>query len=191
MPEQEMNIEEIKKQCIFCHIAAGRVASKKVHEDQKVSAVLDINPANPGHILLLPKEHFSIMPQIPDEDIGYLGMTAKALSSTLLRAMKCHGTTIFVANGVAAGQRAQHFIIHVIPRMENDSLSIELPERKISAEKLTEIKKLLLPAVKKTLGKAVEDLPEKPTETAEKKEPEHKKKSDSADLDDISRLLGT
>lgn len=200
MPDGEPNLEEIKKQCIFCHIVSGRVASKKVYDDQKISAVLDINPANPGHLLVLPKEHYSIMPQIPDDEIGNIGMNLKALSSTLLRALKCHGTTIFVANGVSAGQRAQHFIAHVIPRMENDALNIELPEKKIAADKIDELRNLLLPSVKKLLGKCAEPSPK---QTESKKEPEKKESakeepaakkssgsSNKTDLDEIARLLG-
>src|SRR3989344_7642914 len=101
-----------KKQCIFCHIISGKVQSKNVYEDEKVIAVLDINPANPGHILLMPKEHYVVMPQMPEDDIGYIFMVAKALSHALLQALKAGGTNIFVANGLAAGQRAQHFMVH-------------------------------------------------------------------------------
>lgn len=204
MPDAEPNLEEVKKQCIFCHIVAGRVASKKVYDEQKINAVLDINPANPGHILVLPKVHYSIMPQIPDEEIGDIGMNLKSFSSVLLRALKCHGTTIFIANGVAAGQRAQHFMAHVIPRMDDDGLNIELPEKKIASDKLIEIKNLLIPSVKKLLGKAAEPSPivEKKdagkNEDVEKNESssnkgdlrESPKKSASTDLDDIARLLG-
>jgi len=164
---EQPSIEEIKKQCIFCHISAGRVAAKKIYEDDKVSAILDINPANPGHILLIPKEHYAIMPQIPDEHISHTGMITKALSASLLRALKTEGTTVFIANGIAAGQRAQHFITHIIPRMENDNIGIELQQHKISQEKLDDIKNALLPSIKKLLGNAAEP---------EKKEKEQKKK---------------
>ena len=57
---KNMSPEEIqelqKQQCIFCHIVSGKVASRKVYEDDSVIAILDIHPANPGHVLLLPKE---------------------------------------------------------------------------------------------------------------------------------------
>ncbi len=194
-----MNVEEIKKQCIFCHIVAGMVAAKKVFEDDKITAILDINPANPGHILLMPKEHYAIMPQIPDDVIGHLGMISKALSAAILRAFKAQGTTVFVANGVAAGQRAQHFMMHVIPRMENDGIGIELPQRKITDDKLKEIKKALIPSIKNALGSAAEeennkkdkeDKKEEKTEKKELKKTENKPPKDS-DLDEIARLLGT
>ena len=191
MPEEELSIDEARKQCVFCHIAAGRVASKKVYDDSKIAVLLDINPANPGHVLIVPKEHQAIMPQISDDDIGVIGMTAKAVSSALLRALKCQGTTLFIANGVAAGQRAQHFMMHIIPRMESDGLNIELPERKITAEKLCEIRNLLLPSVRKILGSCAEndDSAVKSNAAAKDKRESSAKLSDSANLDDIARLF--
>src|SRR3989338_8001094 len=87
----QMSPEELKefqkKQCIFCHITAGKVDAKKIFEDDQVIALLDINPAQPGHILLLPKEHYAIMPLVPDEVLHHLFITAKKLSHTLLKAM--------------------------------------------------------------------------------------------------------
>jgi len=81
---QKMSPEELrefqKKQCIFCQIIAGKMKGKKVYEDDVCFALLDINPAQIGHILLLPKEHYSIMPQIPEEEIKHLGIVSKKLS---------------------------------------------------------------------------------------------------------------
>jgi histidine triad (HIT) family protein len=122
-PEQIAELQ--KKNCIFCHIVAGRVSSKKVYEDDRCLAILDINPANPGHILLLPKEHFQIMPLVPEELIAHLLIIAKHLSQSQLRALKAQGTTIMIANGLVAGQRAPHFMLHIIPRKENDGVGFE------------------------------------------------------------------
>ncbi len=207
MPEQQMGEEQMKalqekikqmspeelkefqkKQCIFCQIISGKVQSKKVFEDESTIGILDINPANPGHILLLPKEHYSIMPQIPEDDIGHLFMTAKALSNAMLRALEVQGTNIIVANGVAAGQRAQHFMIHVIPRKENDGLKFEIPQKTNKLEDLEEIRKKL---VENLGGKAKEEkesiepvaLPKKVVEaefeekTEEEKVPQKKKET--------------
>jgi len=129
---KDMSPEELKKlqqeQCIFCHIISGKVASKKVYEDKVCIAILDINPANPGHVLIIPKEHHPIMPLIPDEEIQHLGMVSKAISQVLLKALKVEGTTVFIANGAVAGQRAQHFMIHVIPRKEGDNIGLTIPK---------------------------------------------------------------
>ena len=147
---KQMSPEELKefqkKQCIFCQIISGKVQSKKVFEDDVSVGILDINPANPGHILLMPKEHYSIMPQIPEKEIVHLFMLTKSLSNTMLRALEVQGTNIVVANGVVAGQRAQHFMIHIIPRMDNDGLNLNLNEKEIQKE---ELKKIKIPILKK------------------------------------------
>ena len=161
-PQQQMSPEQIKalqekiknmspdelkefqkKQCIFCQIIGGKVQSKKVYDDENVIAVLDVNPANPGHILIMPKEHYSIMPQIPEEEIGHIFLVAKSLSNTSLRALEVQGSNIIVANGVVAGQRAQHFMVHLIPRKENDGLNFQVPQKTISEQELQKIRKTL------------------------------------------------
>src|SRR3989344_2322608 len=96
-PEQLKEFQ--KQQCIFCQIVKGKVASKKIYEDERCIAILDINPANPGHILLMPKEHYSIMPQLPESELGHLAMVSKAISHMMLNALKAEGTNIFIANG--------------------------------------------------------------------------------------------
>jgi histidine triad (HIT) family protein len=123
---KNMSPEELqefqKQQCIFCQIIAGKVPAKKVFEDEKVIAILDINPAAKGHLLLLPKEHYAIMPQIPQEDIGHYFVIAKQLSQRMLQSLKVAGTSLFIANGLAAGQKAQHFMLHIIPRSDGDGI---------------------------------------------------------------------
>lgn len=162
MPEQQMSEEQVKalqekvknmspeelkefqkKQCIFCQIISGKVQSRRIYEDDKVLAILDVNPGNPGHILVMPKEHYSIMPQIPDNEIGHIFMVAKALSNASLRALEVHGSNIIVANGVAAGQRAQHFMAHLIPRKENDNIGFQIPQETIPEEELQKIRRAL------------------------------------------------
>jgi len=173
-----------KQQCIFCQIASGKVASRKIYEDEKVVGVLDINPANPGHVLLITKEHYVVMPQIPDDVVAHIGMVAKGISHALLRALKAQGTTIFAANGVAAGQRAQHFMLHIIPRMENDGIGIEPPEHKISAADYKKILKALKPGIAKAFGQRVEEEPEEKVEKAEETGAEVKKETEKEDAEE-------
>mgnify|MGYP006283034873 CR=1 FL=1 len=149
-PEELMEFQ--KQQCIFCHIIEGKVEAKKVYEDNIVLAVLDINPANPGHILLLPKEHYAIMPQIPEEELGHMFLAVRELSNSLLKALGVEGTNIFIANGAAAGQRAQHFMIHIIPRADGDNVTLEMPKKEIPAEQMEQIRKTVASAVSKITG---------------------------------------
>ncbi|MFH1315905.1 MAG: HIT domain-containing protein [Candidatus Woesearchaeota archaeon] len=195
----KMSPEELrefqKKNCIFCHIISGKVQSKKIYEDDKVVAILDINPANPGHILVLTKEHYSIMPQIPESTVKYLGIIAKQLSRSVLKTLKVEGTTIFIANGTAAGQRAQHFIMHIIPRAEGDKLGIELKPGNISEKD----QMILLDALRKKIVSPAglneddsdkdsqeEDMEEEKDEEERQqrvKELEQEEKEDDSDLD--------
>ncbi len=147
-PEQIAEYQ--KKNCIFCHIINNRIPSYKVYEDDKVLAILDINPIHPGHILLLPKEHYYLLSQIPDKLIRYLFVVAKYLSSAMIKTLGAGGVNIFVANGAGAGQKAPHFMIHLIPRFEDDGLEIfKLPGYKIDENVL----KQLADVLKKLLAK--------------------------------------
>ena len=143
---KRMSPEELKEfqkqQCIFCQIIAEKIPSKKVYDDEKSVAILDINPAAQGHILLLPKEHYAIMPQVPEPELKHLSIVSKKLSQAILRGLKVSGTNIFIANGFAAGQKAQHFMIHIIPRKEGDGI-LNLQERNID-EKAIQGAKLLI-----------------------------------------------
>ena len=183
---KRMSPEELKefqkRNCVFCQIIIGQIPAKKVYEDDHCLAVLEINPAAPGHILLLPKEHHAIMPQIPEEEIGHLFMAAKHVSHALLRGLKCGGINLFVANGAVAGQKFQHFVIHLIPRKESDGIKLELPQREIPEDILSKINEVVqnrfneLMGIKKELVKVeTKEHAEKKKEAADEEESEKKK----------------
>lgn len=171
---KEMNPEELrdfqKKQCIFCQIISGKVASKKVYEDDKCLAILDINPANPGHVLILPKEHYAIMPLMPEDEINHLFRIARKVSKSQIRMIKADGTNMFIANGAAAGQKAPHFMIHIIPRKANDGITaFNLPKNQISEEDQEKLRSAIKRRVDDHFG--IEHEPVEPVEPA-KPEPE-------------------
>lgn len=140
---KNMSSEELqelqRQQCIFCQIIAGKIPSKKVYEDALCLAILDINPAAKGHLLLLPKEHYAIMPQLPEKVLGHLAIVSKNLSQVLLKLLRADGTTLFIANGAAAGQRAQHFMMHLLPRKTGDGI-LQAEERFVGAETALKVK---------------------------------------------------
>lgn len=121
-PEEALKAQ--KQNCIFCKITSGEIPSKKVYEDANFVGILDINPAAKGHVLIIPKEHYQIMPQIPPDIVGLLGVATKNVSSMILKAGGVEGTTIFIGNGFVAGQKAPHFIVHVIPRKTGDGINL-------------------------------------------------------------------
>jgi histidine triad (HIT) family protein len=133
-PNQD-NAADVKQQCVFCQIIAGKISSRKIYEDESCIAILDINPANPGHTLILPKEHYSIMPLMPEKEMAAMFNAAKRVSRAMLRSLKADGTNIFIANGAAAGQKAPHAILHVIPRKQGDGITcFTLPKNKIGED---------------------------------------------------------
>ena len=56
--------------CIFCKIAAGEIPSKTLYEDEKFRVILDLGPATRGHALVIPKEHYADLYEIPEETAG-------------------------------------------------------------------------------------------------------------------------
>ena len=201
--------ESPEQQCIFCKIIKNEIPSKKVYEDEIVSVILDINPANLGHLLVLPKQHYAIMPQIPGKELAHMFKIAKHMSNCLLKAMSVKGTTIFAANGAGAGQKAPHFMIHVIPRSEGDGL-FDIPKKDVNEADLEKIKEMIIIKLKEKLGRDPVQRTEKPKEELKeetkkeqkfekevveekpkKKEPKKKieKKEEEVDIDKLTDML--
>ena len=113
-----------KQDCIFCRIISGEIPSTTIYENSKFKVIMDIAPANKGHVLILPKEHYDNIYDIDTATAGELfelaAMTARALKSVL----GCDGMNILQNNGTGAGQTVFHFHIHIIPRFEDDTVNI-------------------------------------------------------------------
>lgn len=138
LPSEE--VEALRQQqCPFCMIAAGKIPAKTVYEDDMVKAVLDINPASKGHIIVFPKTHYQFLFMVPDNEVSRLFQVANKLSKIVFEVMGAQGTNIFVANGQAAGQNAPHVLIHVIPRFENDKIGLVWQPKKAEEKELEEI----------------------------------------------------
>lgn len=131
-PSQEEILAQQKANCIFCKIIAGEIESKKVYEDNDFIGLLDIKPAAPGHVLLLPKEHVPILQILPHEKIVAFYKTAAELAGIIKEAMIAEKMTIFLAGGYAAGQQSPHVMLHIIPREKGDGLdALEVPEMNV------------------------------------------------------------
>ncbi len=131
MPSQEeleqMSPEEIaalqKQNCPFCKIIKGEIPSRKIYEDEDIIAILDINPASKGHMLIMPKEHIPILPLVPPLVFKKLFLTTKILARAAKETLMASGISIFIANGAVAGQQSPHFLFHIIPREVEDNLN--------------------------------------------------------------------
>ena len=125
--------------CIICQIIGNNIPSKKVYEDDKVLAVLDVNGANPGHCFIMPKNHYPIIEQVPDVEIGRLFQVSNKISSAIFESLGAQGTNIFVANGIPAGQTVAHFTINVIPRKDNDGINLQWQSKQLSEEEMSTV----------------------------------------------------
>ncbi|NLB69415.1 MAG: HIT family protein [Lentisphaerae bacterium] len=113
--------------CVFCRIIDGSIPSVKVYESDNVIAFLDINPMEKGHVLVVPKQHWRTISDVPvdapdavrcaEEAMYIVRVTAKALGEGL-----ADGTNILQANGACAGQTVPHLHFHVIPRYGGETL---------------------------------------------------------------------
>jgi histidine triad (HIT) family protein len=115
--------------CIFCKIVRKEIPADIVFEDEKSLAFLDINPVNPGHLLLVPKEHYSYMNETPDELVSHLFTTAKSLMPKLQSAVNADVVVLTVV-----GTDVPHFHIHLIPRFKEDGLAGFWPTKKYTSE---------------------------------------------------------
>jgi len=122
-----------KQQCLFCGIADGRIDSKVIYEDEKVVAVLDINPANLGHCLVFPKEHFG---SLKNFEVGHLFNVVNKLNDKIKEVVKAEGSNVFVAEGEVAGQRFDHVVVHIIPRFKDDKVVFSWENKQVSEEEL-------------------------------------------------------
>ena len=110
--------------CIFCKILAGEIPSTAVYEDDDFKAILDVNPAARGHVIILPKNHAANIYELPDEDASKIMVVAKKIATAIEKAYRCDGVNILQNNGEAAGQTVFHLHVHVIPRFKGDTVNI-------------------------------------------------------------------
>lgn len=106
--------------CIFCKIANGEIPSATLYEDEDFRVILDLGPANAGHALILPKEHFANILELDEAVAAKVLPVAAKIGAAQMKALGCDGFNVLQNNGTAAGQSVFHFHVHVIPRYEND-----------------------------------------------------------------------
>lgn len=115
------------EQCIFCRIIGGEEMVSVVYEDDKAIAFLDIQPVSGGHTLIVSKEHYATLFDLPDDLLAHCASVAKRLARGLKKATGAEAINIFSANGKAGGQDILHFHLHLIPIREGEPFALQLP----------------------------------------------------------------
>jgi len=118
------------KNCIFCDIVRGRTEATFAYQDDVVSAFMDIQPVNPGHIDIVPNLHAAYLADLPEETGAHIFRVAQRLAKALRSSgLKCEGVNFFLADGEAAMQEIFHVHFHVFPRYDGDGLGLRFAER--------------------------------------------------------------
>lgn len=106
--------------CLFCKIIEGGIPAYKVYEDDNFLAFLDINPINPGHTLIIPKEHYENIYELPDELMEKAGPLIKKIALAIKRGTSAEGINLGMNNEKAANQLVPHAHFHIMPRFAGD-----------------------------------------------------------------------
>ncbi len=106
--------------CLFCQIAAGAVPAVSVFEDQISMAFLDHRPLFPGHCLLVPREHYETLSDLPPKLVGPFFSNVQLLTRAVERALNAEGSFVAINNRVS--QSVPHLHAHIVPRRRKDGL---------------------------------------------------------------------
>lgn len=132
---QFLRIKMNRENCIFCKIAKGEISSFKIYEQDDFIAFLDVNPLNPGHVLVIPKKHFRWVWDV--DNVGEYFEVVKKIAKKLQEVMK----TEYVASGIA-GNEIPHAHIHLVPRFDSDGHGGWLDVQKIKKISSEEMKRI-------------------------------------------------
>ncbi len=149
--------------CELCDIIKSK--TNVLFEDEKVVVALAPKPATIGHILVMPKEHFPILEQVPDFVASELFVKANKVSIGLFETLKIEGTNMIIQNGTGAGQNFSHCSIQVIPRVTNDGMNLLWKPKQLSEEEMATVE-LKVKDETKLIGEFEKEKP-KPKEVKE------------------------
>ncbi len=127
MEKQDLKLDE---NCIFCKIVKGDIPCAKIFEDDKVLSFLDIAPANKGHALIVTKNHYETLLEIPDDYLEDMMLKAKKIAQALSAALGNEGFNVLMNNKQVAGQLVPHAHVHIIPRFTGDGIKLNWKPKK-------------------------------------------------------------
>jgi len=124
--------------CIFCKIVAGEISSTKIFENEHVMAFLDIAPANKGHCLVMPKNHYETLLDAPNLDLALIIKKSKEIARAMSSALGNQGFNLLVNNKKEAGQVVSHVHVHLVPRFAGDGISFNWKPKKYMNDEIDE-----------------------------------------------------
>jgi len=152
--------------CIYCGVVNGSIKSFKIYEDEVLVCVMDVRPATRGHVVVVPKQHYFVSGQMDEKITKHVFDVANKLSRIVFEAMGAEGTNILVSNGFAAGQKIEHFVVHIIPRYKDDGLKFDWEGLTVGEEDITKD----MDKIRGMVGNLTNKEPEKVEEIVEEKQ---------------------
>jgi histidine triad (HIT) family protein len=113
----------VTEDCVLCAIVSGSLPSRRVGQNDRALAFLDINPATEGHTLVVPKAHTPEIWDLPRMDGHAVIDLVRETADLLRRVLRPEGMTLFQANGGAGWQDVGHVLVHLVPRWMGDGLT--------------------------------------------------------------------
>ena len=133
--------QTMEKACVFCKIIKKELPSSIVFENEQVMAIMDIQPINEGHVLVLPKNCYQFLNQVPTALSQELFRIVTEIEKALwnIEGLPCEGTNILQNNGRSAWQEINHVHFHIIPRFTGDNFKIKYQPKRPTRESLNEL----------------------------------------------------
>ncbi|HVX38490.1 MAG TPA: HIT family protein [Gemmatimonadaceae bacterium] len=113
--------------CTFCDLIQGAAEVSICHEDADSIAFMDIQPVNNGHVLVVPRQHYESLTDVPQELGLHLFKVTMRIAAAVRKVSGCDDLNIVVNSGAEAGQDEPHYHVHIIPRRQGDGFDIPLP----------------------------------------------------------------
>lgn len=129
--------------CIFCKIISGDIPSATIYENEEFKVILDRFPANEGHVLILPKKHSANIFEIDPDQAGRLFVLATKIAKQMKSILGFEHLNVMQNNGPVAGQTVFHFHLHLIPRYENDGITIAYKPMDLTDAQIEDMRKKL------------------------------------------------
>ena len=128
---------------IFEMIIDGKIPSTKLYEDDICLVILDINPVNKGHALVINKKPYPTFVECPSDELSHMMDIAKKIDKIQRQKLNCEGTNLVINNSKAANQEIPHLHIHIIPRFDKDGKNISVRHEKYIDDEITQFGELL------------------------------------------------
>ena len=133
--------------CIFCKIISGEIPSATIYENEEFKVILDRFPANEGHVLILTKNHTPNIFEIDPEQAGRLFTLAARIARVMKDTLGFEHMNVMQNNGLVAGQTIFHFHLHLIPRYEDDGITIKYTPMDLTDEQIETMRAKLEKAI--------------------------------------------